>query len=111
MSTDDTVYIKKGRRYQPVGRLFDWDQLHYGDWFVHADKGYTSIKRVQPKFDELGAAIIRCSDLLAELIVNKLNDQERPHSIHEAVTEAVQDLAEFFILREKLMENPRNPEL
>ena len=42
MEADNKVYKKIGKRYEPIGEMYDRDWLTDGIWFVHSKPGCTS---------------------------------------------------------------------
>lgn len=46
METENKVYKKIGKRYKPIGEIYDRDWLTDGIWFVHSKPGCRSITNV-----------------------------------------------------------------
>lgn len=81
---DDLVYIKQGKKYTSIGRLWDRDYLGFGNWYVYVKKysrGVRSIDAVpaDPDLKKLIAAVDLCEDEIVACI-GKMREQKTPAS-------------------------------
>ncbi len=59
MEADNKVYKKIGKRYEPIGEMYDRDWLTDGIWFVHSKPGcksHTNIDRYLSGMYKVGDA-------------------------------------------------------
>ena len=58
--SDDMLYAKRGKRYQPWGRFYDPGVIQCGTWLVRCTDTGTSYYRVQDSAEpELAAAMLK----------------------------------------------------
>ena len=110
--SDETIFMRRGGRYVPVGKLYDRDTIGYGTYFVNNSKyGNRSLHWIgaapDPDFLRLETAVeesrdeLRC--VIREIVAEFQHDPNYFKYDYEVVDKVIQAIRKTFLDKKKKM--------
>ena len=108
---EDTIFLKEGKKYIPIGRLYDRDYIGYGSYFITNTKYGRSMHWIgaspNPDFIGLETAIEESRDnirlAIRDLIIDFINDKDFYKSDHIVVDNIIQAIRQTFVTKKQKM--------